>query len=159
LDGQIDFQKPGTGIAFTISLSSVSSSLWNISRQNSGFEQIRTESEGRKMELKKPYELIISIVNRGHSELVMEAAKAAGATGGTLLHASGLGGKEAEKFLGITIQPEKDVILILTPQEKKAGIMGKIVHEAGMHTAGKGICFSLPVNAALGLEPCLQREL
>ena len=103
------------------------------------------------MELKNPYDLIVTIVDRGHSDLVMNAAKAAGATGGTLLHGLGLGSKEAEKFLGISIQPEKDVILILTPQEKKPRIMKRITQEAGLNTPGRGICFSLPVNAALGL--------
>jgi len=79
------------------------------------------------------------------------ALATAGATGGTLLHGLGLGSKEAEKFLGITIQPEKDVILILAPQAKKARIMEEITHEAGLNTTGRGICFSLPVNTALGL--------
>jgi len=108
-------------------------------------------SEEQSMELKEPYALIVTIVNRGHSDLVMTAAKAAGATGGTLLHGLGLGSKEAEKFLGITIQPEKDVILILAPRAKKAQIMEKITHDAGLNTTGRGICFSLPVNNALGL--------
>ena len=81
----------------------------------------------------------------------MTAAKAAGATGGTLLHGLGLGSKEAEKFLGITIQPEKDLILILAPQAKKPQIMERITQEAGLNTSGRGICFALPVNAALGL--------
>ncbi|HBR34400.1 MAG TPA: hypothetical protein DD734_07195 [Firmicutes bacterium] len=158
LYGRIGFDQPGTGIAFTISLSSVTSSLWKISNQACDLDQIKTEKEALPMELKEPYDLVVAIVNRGHSELVMEAAKGAGATGGTLLHALGLGSKEAEKFLGIAIQSEKDVILILTPRENKAAIMEQIAHEAGMHTAGKGICFSLPVNTALGLEPRLELE-
>lgn len=80
----------------------------------------------------------------------MEAAKTAGATGGTLIHACGLGAKEAVKYLGITIQPEKDLVLILAPREKRHAIMENI--EVGLNTPGKGICFSLPVNQAIGME-------
>ncbi|HHU29978.1 MAG TPA: P-II family nitrogen regulator [Firmicutes bacterium] len=94
---------------------------------------------------------MISIVNSGYFEQVMEAAKTAGATGGTLIHARGLGAKEAVKYLGITIQPEKDLVLILAPREKRHAIMENMTHEVGLNTPGKGIiCFSLPVNQAIG---------
>lgn len=151
LCNKIDFHRPGTGIAFTISLDSISSSLWKLCRQ-AGKDNIDMGSEALTMELKEPYDLIVTIVNRGHSDQVMATAKTAGATGGTLVHGLGLGSKEAEKFLGITIQPEKDVILILAPQEKKPAIMETITQEVGLNTTGRGICFSLPVNAALGLK-------
>ena len=54
----------------------------------------------------KEHELIISIFNRGYSDTVMDAAKKAGARGGTVLNARGTGSHEVEKFFGITIQPE-----------------------------------------------------
>lgn len=88
----------------------------------------------------------------------MEAAKTAGATGGTLIHARGLGAKEAVKYLGITIQPEKDLVLILAPREKRHAIMESITHEVGLNTPGKGICFSLPVNQAIGMEAGLDLD-
>lgn len=146
----IDLSQAGTGIAFTISLDSVSSILAKICQQ-ADTDNTHMGSEDQTMELKESFALIVTIVNRGHSDLVMEAAKAAGATGGTLLHGLGLGSKDAEKFLGISIQPEKDVILILAPHAKTPQIMANITHEAGLKTTGRGICFSLPVNAALGL--------
>jgi nitrogen regulatory protein PII len=101
---------------------------------------------------KEAYHLIITIVNSGFFDQVMEAAKKAGARGGTVVHARGLGSKEAKKYLGITIQPEKDLILILTPKEKKLAIMESIMHEVGLNTAGNGICFSLPVDSAMGIN-------
>ncbi|NLY90957.1 MAG: hypothetical protein GX081_05055 [Firmicutes bacterium] len=150
---EIEFHRPGTGIAFTVSLNSFSSSLWKLCQEMEQ-DKAGTEREDPSMEVevKEAYDLIVTIVNRGHSDLVMTAAKAAGAPGGTLIHGLGLGSKEAEKFLGITIQPEKDVILILAPRAKKAGIMEEIAREAGLNTVGRGICFSLPVNATLGLK-------
>ena len=97
------------------------------------------------------YELIITIVNRGGFDAVKEAAKAAGARGGTLLHGLGLGGEEAAKFLGISIQPEKDVVLIVVPKEDREKVMQTILETAGILTENRGICFSLPVDSALGL--------
>jgi len=58
--------------------------------------------------------------------------------------------------LGITIQPDKDLVLILTPQEKKHAIMENIVQKAGLNMAGMGICFSLPVNSALGFGASIE---
>ena len=79
------------------------------------------------MELsQKEFELVITIVNRGFADEVMDAAKAAGATGGTVLYGRGTGIHEAEKFFGITIQPEKEVVLILTPLKTRNAIMKAI---------------------------------
>ncbi|MEG6522343.1 P-II family nitrogen regulator [Desulfotomaculum sp. 1211_IL3151] len=149
IHNRLDFSKPGTGIAFTISVSSISNTLSMICKQAD--EYLKIGSEGMTVKPKEPYHLIITIVNSGYFEQVMEAAKKAGATGGTLIHARGLGSKEAIKYLGITIQPEKDIILILTSQEKKLAIMGNIMQDVGLNKAGMGICFSLPVNSAMGL--------
>ena len=65
------------------------------------------------------YELIVCIVNAGFSELVMDAAKEVGARGGTVIHAKGTANKDAEKYFKITIQPEKEMVLILVSQEIK----------------------------------------
>lgn len=103
------------------------------------------------MESQFDYELILTIVNRGHADAVMDAAKEAGANGGTILHARGSGIKEAEKFFGITIQPEKEVIMILIERAKKQPIMQNICKKAGLTSAGRGISFSLPVSEVVGI--------
>lgn len=147
----LDLKKQGTGIAFTLSLSSVSSVLHDICRADS--ENAGIGSETMSTVSKEPYHLIVTIVNSGRSEQVMNAARAAGAGGGTVIHARGLGSKEAMKYLGITIQPEKDLVLIVAPSELRRPIMERIVKEAGLGTAGAGICFSLPVDSAMGINP------
>lgn len=149
LNNEINFSKPGTGVACSVSLSSVSKTLlMTCEKANENFkmgsENMRISNEN--------YHLIIAIVNNGHFEPVMEAAKAAGATGGTLVHARGLGSPEAIKYLGITIEPEKDLVLIIAPENKKNAIMESITHKVGLNTAGMGICFSLPVNDAVGFD-------
>ena len=98
------------------------------------------------------YELIITIITRGFSDDVMEAARAAGAGGGTIVHARGTGAHEAEKLFGITIQPEKELILILAEASVRNTIMTAITKAAGLGTEGAGITFSLPVSDVLGVS-------
>lgn len=150
LNDHIDFSKPGTGIAFTINLSSISSVLSKVCIEAD--KNLQIGSEDMALTSKDPYHLIITIVNSGFFDQVMEAAKKVGANGGTVVHARGLGSKEAMKYLGITIQPEKELVLILTPTDKKLAIMENIMHEVGLNTAGTGICFSVPVDNAIGVN-------
>ncbi len=98
----------------------------------------RSENMELRVDGYKEFDLIITIVNRGFDDVVMEAARGAGATGGTVLHARGAGVHEAEKFFGISIQPEKDVILILAKCEDKKQI-------------GRGLSFSIPVEDVCGI--------
>ena len=100
---------------------------------------------------KREFELIITIVNRGFADEVMDAARKVGATGGTVLYARGTGAEEAEKFFGITIQPEKEVVLILSLRETRNDIIKAICRRAGLTTAGHGISFSLPVDDVVGV--------
>ncbi|NLM25884.1 MAG: P-II family nitrogen regulator [Firmicutes bacterium] len=149
LTERFELNKPGTGIACSLSLSSISRTLAQTLTQADNTTQ--RGSEEMAAASTDNYHLVITIVNSGHFEQVMEAAKEAGAKGGTLVHARGLGSAEAVKYLGITIQPEKDLVLILTPETNRRPIMENITKVVGLNTAGNGICFSLPVNEAIGL--------
>lgn len=144
---KMNFDKPGTGIAFTVSLSSASNFLSSVC----GKYEITQEGDEDDMP-NCDYELIITIVTKGNFNSVMDSAKEAGATGGTMVHARGLGTKEAVKFLGITIQPEKDLVLIIAPKSKKQAIMESIVKDNGLSTDGKGICFSISVDSVIGIN-------
>ena len=77
------------------------------------------------------FELIVCIINRGFSDTVMTAARGSGARGGTILHAKGTGSHEAERFFGITIQPEKEIVLILVPKEIRSDVMSAIASSCG----------------------------
>ncbi len=92
------------------------------------------------------YELVICIVNAGYSQNVMEAARAAGARGGTVLRARGTANPEAEEFFNITIQPDKEVLVILIPADIKDEVIRAIYKEAGLAQEAQGIAFSLPVS-------------
>jgi nitrogen regulatory protein PII len=97
------------------------------------------------------HECIICIVNAGFSEAVMDAARELGARGGTVVHARGTANLEAEKFFGITVQPEKEMVLILVPSEIKEDILHALYRTVGLKTPGQGIAFSLPVDGVVGL--------
>lgn len=96
------------------------------------------------------YELILAIANEGYTDAVMDAARAAGARGGTVLHGKGTGSKDAEKFLNVSIASEKEVILIVAKSSEKAAIMKSIVTEAGAGTEAGAVVMSLPVSAVAG---------
>ena len=100
----------------------------------------------------RKYEMILCIVNAGFSGLVMDAAKEAGAKGGTLLRGRGTANREAEEFFHIAIQPDKEIVMILVPEEIKDAVLKSIYKEAGLGTAGQGIAFSIAVDKTVGLS-------
>ena len=102
--------------------------------------------------MKHTHEVIFCIVNSGFSEAVMDAAKEFGARGGTVIRARGTANSEAEKLFGITVQPEKEVVMILVPTKIKNDILHALYKEVGLQTPGQGIAFSMPVDNVVGLS-------
>ena len=100
---------------------------------------------------KSKHELVLCIVNAGFSEAVMDAAKEAGARGGKVIHARGTANREAEQFFNITIQPDKELVMILVSSEIKDNVLHALYQGVGLKTAGQGIAFSLPVDDVVGL--------
>lgn len=96
------------------------------------------------------HELIVTIVSRGYSDVVMDAARAAGATGGTVIHARSIGHRDAERFLGVTIEPEKEIVLITTSSAKKQDIMKAIATQTSVQAPCKAFLMSLPINGVIG---------
>ena len=99
---------------------------------------------------KYDYELIVAISNEGSTDMVMNAARAAGARGGTVLHGKGTGSKDAPKFYNISIADEKEVILIVSTAGQKAGIMRAILEKAGPDSKAGSIVFSIPTTEVAG---------
>ena len=98
------------------------------------------------------YEVVFCIVNEGYSDVVMDAAKEAGARGGTVIHARGTANKEAEKFFHITIQPEKEIVMILVPADIKDAVLHALYRNAGLKSEGQGIAFSMAVDDVVGMS-------
>lgn len=91
-------------------------------------------------------ELILVVTNRGFVDLVMQLAREAGAPGGTVIHARGTGIGDSEKFFGVTVGAEKEMIFIVTEKEKRNKIMQSIMKGAGTDSPAGSILFSLPVT-------------
>lgn len=98
------------------------------------------------------YQLIICIINAGYSEAVMDAAGECGARGGTVIQARGTANKEAEESFKITIQPEKEMVMLVVPTEIKENILHALYKSIGLNSPGHGIAFSLPVDNVVGLN-------
>ena len=145
---QFKIDIPGTGIAFIVPVSSIGGKrelLFLLDKQD--FEK------GEETVLKDTaHELLIVIANQGYNEMVMDAARSAGAAGGTVLHARGTGMKRAEKFFGVSLVSEKELVLIVTKTENKNAIMQAVMQKAGMDTKAKAIVVSLPVKDTAGLR-------
>ena len=148
LQRKLQIDAPGEGIAFLVPLSSIGG------KRTLQFLLDRQElPESEESTLKDTtYELIVAIADQGNLELVMDAARGAGAYGGTVIHAKGTGMEYAEKYLGVTIAAEKAMIFIVTKKDQKNSIMKAIMEQAGMQTPAKTIVFSLPVTDTAGLR-------
>lgn len=145
MHNKLELYKPGNGICFSIGITSASRYLSTM------YNNLGITKEEYSVEKDKEYELIILIVSEGYASKAMDAAKRVGANGGTLINGIGLGSEEATKFLGITIEPEKDVVLILTEKDEKKIVMKEVTNEVGLSHEGRGICFSMPVDNVVGL--------
>lgn len=135
---------PGRGILMTVPVSSIG----GVAARDYLLQQ---EAE-KSMEKEITHELLVVITNQGHTDMVMDAARAAGATGGTAVHAKGTGTELAKKFFGVSIAAEKELIFILTLEETRVPIMKAIMAQAGMQTEAQSLVFSLPVSDIAGLR-------
>ncbi len=143
---QIDI--PGIGIAFLVPLSSIGGKK-ALSYLTAGQEFVKGEESALK---DTKYELLVTIANQGYTELIMNAARKVHASGGTIIHAKGTGGQMAEKFMGVTLVPEKEMVFIVVQKDRKNDIMKAIMEEAGTGTKAGSVVFSLPVTDTAGMR-------
>ena len=108
--------------------------------------------EAEKMDEKRTHDMVVCVADRGQAELVMEAAKQAGASGGTVVHARGFNAKEEENFLHLLIRPEKELVLIIVPLADRKTVMQQICDAIAQTTGEAGVIFSLPVDDVMGLH-------
>ncbi len=148
LQNRFRIDVPGMGIAFTIPLASIGGKreLKFLTEQQNYVK----EEEGILKETK--YELLVVIANQGYSNMIMDAAKRAGAGGGTVIHARGTGMERAESFFGVSLASEKEIIFIVSRTNQRSDIMKAVMRDAGMESKAKSIIFSLPVTSTAGLR-------
>ncbi len=108
------------------------------------------------------HEVIFAIVNAGYAEEAMEVARSQGVRGGTILNARGVARDNEAAFYGITLQPEKEILMMVVEKEEKDAVLTALYKEMGMAKKAQGIAFSLPVSDVAGLaqkqEPKAEEE-
>lgn len=144
---KLNIEAVGNGIALFIPVDCIGGAS---SKRHFIGETVSENKESDNMEPSKNV-LIVTIVDKGNTELVMDAAKASGATGGSVIHAHGTG-TEMAKFFGVTISEEKDMIHIVASREKRDSIIKSIMEKAGANTPAHGIIYCLPVDAVAGIS-------
>jgi hypothetical protein len=162
LGKKLGFNHPGTGIAFTVPLAAINAPVLKVFADRvvskaggeieCGQDSQSEEDGGEGVSGEIKFELIVSILNQGFSDEFMAAAKEAGAGGGTVISARGTAYKGPVKFFGISLQEEKEIIIILSTREKKAPIMQAVSKSFGITSNAGGVVFSLPVDSVTGID-------
>ena len=145
---KLQIDAPGEGIAFVVPLSRINKK--KTLQFLTGNQNFQIEEESALKDTM--HELIVVIANQGYTELAMDAARGAGAYGGTVIHAKGTGMEQAEKFMGVSLASEKEIIFIVAKSEQKNDIMKAVMEQAGLQSKAKSIVFSLPVTDTAGLR-------
>ena len=148
LERRLQIDVPGTGIAFIVPMSAIGGkrALYYLT-DGQNFEK------GEETALKDTkYELLVVIANQGYTNQIMDAARAQKAGGGTVIHAKGTGIERAEKFLGVSLVKEKEMVFIVVRTELRNNIMKAIMDEAGLRSKAQAIAFSLPVSSVAGMR-------
>ena len=143
----MSMSNPGRGIAFTIPLSGINA----LAAREIHQLLPEDETQHRKAEELVEFSLIIAVYNAGYTDEVVACARAAGATGGTVLHARGITKEQCETYFGMSIQDEKEVITILSPTEQSRKIMEALNKQCGAKTDASALVLSVPVSHVAGL--------
>ncbi|NLJ41555.1 MAG: P-II family nitrogen regulator [Clostridiales bacterium] len=133
--------KPNHGIAFSVPIkycSAVDGSKDIYSLEKKGVRELE-------------YEAIFVVVDKGSLDDVLEAAESAGSTGGTVIHGRGSGSKEKETLFNIQIEPEKEIVLILSKEHKTESIINAVKERLNIDHPGTGIIFVMDVSRTAGL--------
>ncbi len=147
LSSEMDIDLPGRGIAISLPVSSIGGG-----KAMDYFLNGQEVTDAEEIGMNSKYELILAICEKGYSDIVMDAAREAGANGGTVIRAKGTGAKYVEKFFGMSIADEKEIIFIVSPTSKKNDIMKGIMRDAGIESKAHTLLISIPVSETAGFK-------
>lgn len=147
--------RKGTGIAISIPISGIPGFLFKIIDEPASDDisgKMNTERDIKKMSETITHALILVTVSQGFSDDIMSTARAAGATGGTIMRGLRNRPEEVAKGFGISLQEEQEIVLIVVPQAKRTEILSAITAQHGPATPAHGIAISLPVDGIAGIS-------
>ena len=147
LDMKIDL--PDRGVAMAVPLSGVGGNR-TLEYFTHG-QELSEIKETEDINMTSSHELIMAIYERGYTDMIMDAAREAGAAGGTTINAKGTAAG-AEKFFGLSLAVEKEIVFIVSSVEKKKDIMRAIMQKAGVDTKAHALVFSIPVSTTAGFR-------
>lgn len=141
MTAKFHLDRPNHGIAFSMPLQNV------LGKRVNNFDNQQQNGGKHVME----YEMIFTIVERGLAEEVVDAAVSAGASGGTIINARGCGTHEHSTFFAMSLEPEKEIVMIIIEKAKTDDVVNAIKNAVHVDEPGKGILFTMDVNRASGL--------
>lgn len=137
----LQLEKKNKGIGFLVPLSQVV-----------GLQNYQPYEEKREEGIVKMFQAIFVIVDRGEAETVNEVAQEAGAQGGTIIHARGAGAYETKTVFHMDIEPEKEILLIISAQDQTKQIVDRISDELNIEEPNTGILFITDLSDIRGIE-------
>ena len=140
---------PNRGVAMAIPMSGIGGA--RTLEYFTGGQTPNPEQETEDKKMQSEHELIVAIYEKGYTDLVMDAAREAGARGGTTIRAKGTAAGAA-KFFGLSLAEEKEIVFIVSDSAKKKDIMKAIMQKAGVTTKAHALVFSLPVSETAGFR-------
>lgn len=143
LNKKFSFDKPNKGVAFTVSIKETIGAR--------GLKEIDYNPEESRGVEKSMYNLIIVVVEKGNGENVVEAANKAGSRGATIINGRGSGIHETSKLFAMAIEPEKEIVMIISQSSLTEKIVSSIRKDINIDEPGRGVIFVQEVNKACGL--------
>lgn len=142
-----------SGIAFTVALTGANGFVMKrLGEAAESYSRTRGERKVENKMSENKYTMVAAIVDQGHGEEVMSAARSEGARGGTVIHGRQIGDETAVNFWGISLQDEKEIVMIITDNEHKLPIMKAISRECGVSSEAKGFVISMPIDSVIGIS-------
>lgn len=151
LRAELQMTAVNSGIAFTVPLTGVSNLILQMLAQSLPDQLSNTQGKEEVRMSDINHVLITAIVNRGFSGDVMDAARAAGAKGGTVIHSRRVRDEQSTALFGMNVQEEQEIVLILAEAENKLPIMTRISEQCGTHSEAQGIVMSMPCDEVTGI--------
>ncbi len=147
LDRELQGDGYGKGIVFSIPITGMSNLI-----AAALLQEADGSMGGVKMETKAEHSLILITVNQGHTDAVMDTAREAGAGGGTVVRARWAGEEEGGQYMGISIQAEKEIVLIVAAQDKRNAIMEMVNKKHGLKTEAGAMVYSVPIDSMVRVK-------
>ncbi len=151
LHSKLRLDTVNSGIAFTVPMSGANNLLLHILTKSTEKNSENNSGRNRYIMPDTKYSLIVAIVDRGFSGDVMEAARDAGAGGGTVVHSRRIASEDITGQWGLSLKDEKELVLIISELEKKLDIMQSINEKCGIQSEAKGMVMSLPIDSVMGI--------